>query len=167
VENFQIRLATNADCEAIRAVVFSILREYGLTPDPTGVDADLADIESSYLRCGGSFHVLVDPAGQVVGTVGLYPLDAGRCELRKMYLKTECRGRGFGKRLLCDAITCARELGFTRIELGTNSVLQAASRLYESFGFRSCEPDHISTRVDRAYYLDLAEYDSESEGSSP
>ena len=47
------------------------------TPDPGGTDADLADVEASYLRAGGSFDVLTDPAGAVVGTVGLFPLGDG------------------------------------------------------------------------------------------
>jgi dihydrofolate reductase/GNAT superfamily N-acetyltransferase len=155
-DGFRLRPATNADGEAIRAVVFGVLREFGLTPDPAGTDADLFDIESSYLKPGGSFDVLVDPTDQVVGTVGLVPLGAGRCELRKFYLSGGLRGRGLGKRLLRHAIESARARGVTRIELETLSLLTAAARLYESFGFRSCEPHHVSVRTDRAYVLDLA-----------
>jgi len=153
---FQLRPATNADAGAIQRVVFGVLREFGLPPDPDGVDADLADPESSYLREGGSFDVMTDSAGKVVGTIGLFPLGSGRCELRKMYLLARCRGRGLGKRLLRHALGRARELGFTRIELETSSVLATAAHLYESFGFRPCEPRHVNARVDRAYSLDLA-----------
>jgi putative acetyltransferase len=154
MDDFRLRPATSADGEAIRRVVFGVLREYGLAPDPEGTDADLADIGASYLR-GGAFEVLVDSAERVVGTIGLAPLASQRCELRKFYLIAPLRGRGLGKRLLRHAINRARELGFTRIELETLSVLTTAARLYESFGFVPCEPHHVSTRTDRAYYLDL------------
>jgi dihydrofolate reductase/GNAT superfamily N-acetyltransferase len=154
---FQLRAATNADGDAIRRVVFGVLREYGLTPDPAGTDADLADVEASYLRSGGAFDVLVDADGQVIGTVGVYPLDQYRCELRELYLLAMCRGRGLGKQLLGRALARARERGFKRIELDTLSILTTAARLYESFGFVSCEPHHVSTRADRAYFLDLGE----------
>src|SRR5690242_4452254 len=116
-EPFQIRPATNADAEAVRRLVFSILCDYGLTPDPASTDADLADLEAAYFARGGAFDVLVDRAGQVIGSAGISPIDGRRCELRKMYLAAECRGKGLGKRLLKHAVGRARELGFQRVEL--------------------------------------------------
>ena len=152
---FRLRAAANEDGEGIRRMVFAVLREFGLAPDPGAIDADLADIDGLYLRRGGAFDVLIDAAGEIVGTVGLFPLGGGRCELRKMYLAAGCRGQGLGKRLLEHALGRARELGFQRVELETADTLSAAGRLYESFGFRVFVPDHMSARCDRAYYLDL------------
>jgi putative acetyltransferase len=150
-----MRSATNADGEAIRALVATVLREFGLEPDPAGTDADLADIEAYYLRAGGSFDVLLNESGAIVGTVGLFTLGDGCCELRKMYLADDCRGRGLGKRLLECALDRARQLGFKRVELKSASVLVAAGKLYESFGFRPLPLDHPTARYDRALYLDL------------
>jgi len=152
----ELRRATGSDGEAVRRLVFAVLREHGLTPDPAETDADLCDLESAY--AGGSFDVLIDASGIVVGTVGLFRLDAQRCELRKMYLAPTYRGQGLGKRLLAHALERAQQLGFRRVELETTSVLAAAIRLYESFGFRPFIPDHMSAnpdRADRAYFLDL------------
>jgi len=160
-----IRPATNTDAEAVRSFVFVVLREYGLQPDPAGTDADLFDIEVSYLRPGGAFELLVDATGVVVGTVGLMPIGEDRCELRKMYLDKAYRGRGLGKRLLRHALDRARQLRFRRMELETISVLQAAIGLYESFGFRPFTPDHVSAgpeRADRAYFLELSGPSEES-----
>jgi putative acetyltransferase len=160
---FEVRPATNAEAEAVRGLVFAALREHGLTPDPGATDADLYELESAYVCAGGSFDVLVDRRGVVVGTVGLFPLGAGRCELRKMYLAPALRGRGLGKRLLQHALERARQLGFRRVELETASVLKAAIRLYESFGFRPFVPAHRSAgpgRADRAYFLELGSQDS-------
>lgn len=155
---FEFRPAANADGEAVRGLVFAVLREHGLTPEPDDVDADLFDIESRYHRAGGAFEVLTDAAGVVVGTVGFVPTGDGRCELRKMYLAAAHRGRGLGKRLLRHALERARQLGFRRVELETASVLRTAIALYESFGFRPFVPNHMSvgpSRADRAYFLEL------------
>jgi putative acetyltransferase len=149
------RPATNADSQAVCNLVASVLREFGLAWDPNGTDADLADVECSYLRAGGSFDLLVDRFGQVVGTVGLFPLADGRAELRKMYLAPSLRGRGLGKLLLQTALDRARQLGFRRVELKTQSSLVGAARLYEAFGFAPAGIEEISERVDRAYHLDL------------
>jgi putative acetyltransferase len=154
---FPLRPATNEDRAAICRVVSSVLREFGFIEDAAATDADLGNIQASYLCAGGSFDVLLGQTGEVVGTVGLFPLGGGRCELRKLYLTAECRGRGLGKRLLQQALARARQLGFRRVELETASSLVVAARLYEAFGFRPFAPDHMSARCDKAYYLEFVD----------
>ena len=132
-----------------------MLGEYGLKPDPGATDADLDDIERSYLARGGLFRILEDRDGSVVGAYGLYPMENRTCELRKMYLRGEFRGRGLGRRLLDDALAEARRLGFARVVLETASVLKEAIALYERYGFAPYQPDHLSSRCDQAYLLEL------------
>jgi predicted N-acetyltransferase YhbS len=146
-----IRPATNADEAAITALVFEVLREYGLEPDPGATDADLKDIEGSYAERGGCFDVLLDGEGRIVGSVGLYPLVDGRCELRKMYLHRRERGKGVGKLLLEHALTRAVDLGFTEVVLETASALIEATRLYRDHGFVPYDAPHLSARCDQAY----------------
>lgn len=139
----------------MRNLVFTVLGEYGLKPDPGCTDADLDDIEQSYLARGGVFYVLEEENGSLIGSYGLYPMEPGVCELRKMYLHRACRGRGLGRRLLEDALIQARQSGFRRITLETASVLKEAIRLYERYGFRPFQAGHLSRRCDQAYALDL------------
>ena len=151
-----LRPATNRDRQAIEALVFGVLAEYGLKPDPGATDADLQDIEVSYIARGGMFDVLADDAGQVVGSVGLMPISPSVCELRKMYLAPPVRSHGFGRRLLEHALRRARELGFDRVVLETACVLRKVIALYERYGFRRYTPEHLAARCDAAYLLDLS-----------
>ncbi len=153
-EDLIFRSAVNADRDAVRELIFGVLREYGLVPDPEGIDSDLDDIEASYISSGGLFNVLEDGTGNVVGTVGLFPVDEKTVELRKMYLDQRMRGRGLGKATLQRAVGRAAELGFEQIILETASVLKEAIGLYSSFGFKECEGAHAD-RCDRAFYLEL------------
>jgi putative acetyltransferase len=156
VPTVRIRRATNRDALAVRELVARVLGEYGLSLDGAGVDADLDDIERNYHARGGSFEALLDDADRVVGTVGLYPLDRRRVELRKMYFDASLRGRGVGKALLARTLVRARALGFARVELETASRLVEAMALYERFGFvRQVDGVHAA-RCDRAYALELA-----------
>jgi putative acetyltransferase len=161
MKNNQIsfRDATNEDCDAVKALVFKVLAEYNLVPEPLGTDSDLNDLETSYSSKGGIFEVLVDETGEIFGTVGLFPIDKKAIELRKMYFKRELRGKGFGKLTLKRMILIAKELGFSEIYLETASVLKEAVSLYESFGFKpTCEGMHTE-RCDRAYVLGLSTAD--------
>ena len=150
-----MRAANNKDCGRIASLVFGVLREYGLKPDPASTDADIEDIESSYFGRGGTFLVLEAEDGEIVGAYGLYPLDEHTCELRKMYLDKAYRGQGLGRFLLDDALSQARRLGFRRMTLETASVLKEAIALYKSYGFAEYTPEHLSSRCDQAYLREL------------
>lgn len=148
-----IRAATREDQDAVRALIFAILNEYELEPDPKSIDRDLDDIEGFY--ADGVFDVLVAEDGDIMGTVGLKPTRVGVCELRKMYLKSSYRGRGHGGRLLKHAIASAKGLGMIRIELETARVLEEAIGLYEKFGFAEIEHGNFEKRCDHALALDI------------
>lgn len=150
-----VRPATNADSENIKNLVFGVLNEFGLTPEPDGTDADLNDIETNYFQSGGLFEILEDTDGKLLGTVGLFPLDDETVELRKMYFDKSLRGRGFGKKTLERMIEKSREMKFKRIYLETANVLKQAVGLYEKYGFEPTTKGIHSKRCDAAYFLDL------------
>lgn len=151
----RLRPANNSDCEDIANLVDGVLREYDLKPDPACTDADIKDIESSYFGRGGTFIVLEAEDGSIIGAYGLYPGEEHTCELRKMYLHKAHRGKELGKFLLEDALSKARQLGFERMVLETASVLKEAIALYKSYGFVEYDPQHMSSRCDQAYLLEL------------
>jgi GNAT superfamily N-acetyltransferase len=150
-----IRPATNADAPAVREMIFSILREFDLQPDPEKTDADLNDLESTYIKPGGRFDVMVDDIGRIIGSVGLLRIDSRTVELRKMYLLGTARGKGLGRRLLAHAIDESRLLGFARITLETQSRLTTAIEMYTRAGFRPTRDAIHTKRCDQAYELCL------------
>lgn len=149
-----VRSATNKDCEAVQKLVFGILHEYGLEPEIEGIDKDLTDIESHYINRGGVFELLENSQGSLFGTVGLYPVDQDRIELRKMYFLPEIRGMGLGKVTLRRMIETAKEKGYSQIVLETVGVLKEAVGLYKKFGFIESEGKH-APRCDKSFYLEL------------
>lgn len=151
----RLRRANNADCPKITDLVFNVLQEYNLKPDPDSTDFDLKDVERSYFERGGAFYVLEEKAGSIIGAYGLYPTDEAVCELRKMYVHRSFRGRGLGKLLLDDALAEARRMGFRKVTLETASALKEAISLYKSYGFAEYRPEHLSSRCDQAFVLEL------------
>jgi len=148
----RLRPATNADGDTVRALVFEVLREYGLPPDPEGTDADLSEIEQHYRN--GWFSVL-EVDGQIIGSVGLLPQGETVMELCKMYLHRDWRGRGLGRLLMEQALDEARKRGTRRVVLGTARVLGEAVALYEQSGFQPSQEKHTAPRVDQTWELDL------------
>lgn len=150
-----IRDARPGDESAIQDVVFAVLREYGLNPDPDGTDADLRDLQSFYINRAGTFRIVTDGAGIIVGCGGLLPAGTGDVELRKMYLLPQARGQGLGRRLLEDLIATARAQGHARVVLDTASVLKQAIGLYRKYGFQPFENPERVRRCDQSFVLEL------------
>jgi putative acetyltransferase len=151
----KIREATAADGDAIRAIVRETLAEFGFPVESDGIDSDLDDVPLGYQKIGGSFRVVVDDDGNVVGCGGIYPMAPKAVELRKMYFRPSIRGKGMGRRLLDDLIAEARRRNFDRIELETASNLETAIALYQRAGFVETEGPKHSCRCDRTFALEL------------
>ena len=149
-----IRPATNSDSERAKYVVFSVLKEYGLQPDSSGIDQDIDLIEETYF-CDDGFFGVVEVDGSIVATFGLQKVNTTTCELRKMYLLSCQRGRGLGKKIIEFALAKAKELGYSHVILETASPLKEAINLYKKYGFKHYTPEHLSWRCDQAFEIYL------------
>jgi putative acetyltransferase len=150
----KLRAAEDKDSEEIKAVVFDVLKEYGLAPDPGETDKDIDSIEQYYHNNHGFFGV-IESEGIIVATVGIYKIDDCTCELRKMYTRPNQRGKGLGKYLIEFSINKAKKLGYKRIILETATPLTEAISLYRKYGFKEYAPNHMSPRCDQAFELCL------------
>jgi DNA-binding MarR family transcriptional regulator/GNAT superfamily N-acetyltransferase len=76
--------------------------------------------------------------GRHVGHIFLvqHPEERATAKLRLLYVDPAARGRGLGQRLVAECIQFAREAGYRKITLWTQSILAAAHRIYQSAGLR-------------------------------
>jgi len=77
-----------------------------------------------------------DPrSGQILGAVFVVRQDEHTAKLRMLYVEAQARGHGLGARLVDECLQFARQAGYQRMVLWTNSVLTSARRVYERAGF--------------------------------
>lgn len=119
--------------QSFEAVVARIVAEYAERHDPRRENAWIAEIR-----------------GEPVGCVFCVRKDDETAQLRILLVEPSARGVGVGAALVDECITFARKVGYRRIVLWTNSVLEAARRIYERAGFKLVEE-----KAHRSYGKDL------------
>lgn len=83
---------------------------------------------------GGGFVVLSE-GGRAVAGGGVKRLDDDACEIKRMYVARDARGRGVGRALLAALEDLARDLGYAVARLDTGAEQPGARRMYERAGY--------------------------------
>ncbi|MDM0048018.1 bifunctional helix-turn-helix transcriptional regulator/GNAT family N-acetyltransferase [Variovorax sp. J22R115] len=111
-------------------------REYGWNSD---FEALVADIASQFLRKfqpGWERCWIAELDGERVGAVFVVRKSPTTAQLRMLILSPKARGLGLGARLTDECIAFARNKGYKKMVLWTNSCLTAARGIYAARGFR-------------------------------
>jgi len=151
-KEFSYRAGTNEDSEEIIKLVHEVLQEYGLIPEPEGVDQDLAAVEDSYKN--GYFGVIENAEG-IVATYGLTPLNGEAVEIRKMYALPQVRGKGLGSWMVNHLLEIAKHNGYKIVELETASSLIEAIGLYQKIGFVEKNFENKTPRCDKSFHINI------------
>ncbi len=154
--DYQVRRAAPADHDGVTRELAAYLAFLGEELDPSGLDHDVANWRGEYDGVAGVMLVVVDPAGQVVGTAAVRRLAPGVAELKRMWLRPACRGRGLARRLMDCCLEEARALGGRVLRLDSERRLEAAVRLYRSYGFEEIADYNRNPRADVWMELRLA-----------
>ena len=125
-------------------------REYGFDSAFEGLVAEiaakfLASFDASRERCW-----IADIDGTQVGSIFLVRHTDDVAKLRLLLVEPAGRGQGLGQRLVGECVAFARQCGYRRITLWTQSMLVAARKIYQGAGFKL-----VATEPHRSFGQDL------------
>lgn len=133
-----IREITSDDNLEVAQVIRKVLLEMGVPKVGTAyADKALDDMYKTYNIPKATYFVVED-SGKIIGCAGIAQLDnyeGNVCELQKMYLLEEARGRGLGSKMIIVCLEKAKSYGFEQCYLETMPYMEAAQKLYKKNGF--------------------------------
>lgn len=120
-----------------------------------GFDGELASLPGKYAPPQGALLTARDEASAALGCVAMRPLEAGICEMKRLYVAPAGRGIGLGKRLARAIIEAARAAGHHEMRLDTLATMHEAQALYRALGFTEIAA-YYETPIENTVFMSLA-----------
>jgi len=150
-----VEAATSADFAIGRAMFEEYARSISVDLCFQDFSAELDRLSVMYAPPAGAL-LLARTAGEAAGCVGLRKLRDDICEMKRLYVRPEFRGRRVGRRMAEDIARRGRELGYRTLVLDTLGTMEAAQGLYLSMGFKPAMSYYVNPLPNVKYFaLDL------------
>lgn len=116
-------------------------------------DEELEHLESKYGAPSGRLY-LAYCGGELAGCIGLRKIDELNCEMKRLYVRPQFRGRHIGDCLVKRIIEDAKSIGYSHMLLDTLPFLQGALHMYKKYGFYEI-PSYNDSPMDASIYMKL------------
>jgi putative acetyltransferase len=139
---------------AVRELFLEYAQSLGFSLCFQSFDAELAGLPGDYAPPHGRL-LLAQYEDLIAGCVALHKLEPGICEMKRLYLRPQFRGKGLGRALADQIIAEARQIGYERIRLDTvEPVMKDAVAMYRRIGFQEIAPYRVNP-IAGALYMEL------------
>jgi putative acetyltransferase len=106
-------------------------------------EKELEDLGALYGEANRGAMFVAHIGNEYAGCVALKDLGDNRCEMKRLYVRPQFRGKDIGRKLADAIVMKAKELGYAYMYLDTHREAQKqAIEMYKRMGFVECEDYH-------------------------
>jgi ribosomal protein S18 acetylase RimI-like enzyme len=155
VKDFDFRQAESpTQLAEIRELFLEYAESLGFSLCFQSFDQELASLPGDYAPPDGRI-ILATAADEPAACVALHKIDADTCEMKRLYVRPQFRGKGLGRVLAEKIITEARQIDYKKLRLDTvEPVMTTAVAMYRTLGFREIPP-YRENPIAGALYMEL------------
>ena len=114
---------------------------------------EMEHLENKYgLPDGRLYLVYCDE--ELAGCIGLRKIDSQNCEMKRLYVRPQFRGRKIGNLLVEKIIDDAKKIGYSHMLLDTLPFLRSAIHMYKKYGFYEIS-SYNDSPMDTSIYMKL------------
>lgn len=143
---------SSKDLEDVKELFLRYEKSTGVSLCFQGFQEELDHLPGKYGEPEGVL-LLLKIGGKAAGCCALKPLEEKICELKRLFVLEEHRGRGLSRILMERILNEARRRGYEKIRLDTLAVMKPALGLYKSVGFEEISA-YIYNPLPGAHYFE-------------
>lgn len=131
--------ATPGELDLVRELFREYQQSIGTDLCFQNFESELATLPGAYAPPRGRLYLGLSD-GKSACCAGLRPCDDAAAEMKRLYVRADYRGLGYGWILAKAVIADAKSLGYGKLVLDTLPTMKAAQAMYETLGFRDIPP---------------------------
>jgi N-acetylglutamate synthase-like GNAT family acetyltransferase len=112
----------------------------------------LNNFPEKYKEPAGTF-IIAKENDKIVGCIGMKKLENKICEMKRLFVNDNYKGKGIGKKLVEIMIKEAKLIHYEKMRLDTLDTMEAALNIYYKNNFYKIEP-YYNNPADGVVYLE-------------
>lgn len=127
-----------------------------------GIDLQFQNYDEEFKTLPGEYDLprgrlyIAEYDGRLAGCIAMHPYGESVCEMKRLYVRPEFRGKGIASALIKKIISDAGDLHCKALILDTMPFLKSSIALYRRLGFYEIEPYRYNPMEGALYFrLDI------------
>jgi ribosomal protein S18 acetylase RimI-like enzyme len=146
------KLETDEEISSAKSLIIEYIQWLNQDLCFQNIDDELDNFPEKYKEPEGAF-IIAKVNSNIVGCVGIRKIENKICEMKRLFVNDNYKGKGIGKKLVEIIIEEAKMKNYEKIRLDTLSTMESALKIYYKNGFNKIEP-YYNNPGDNVVYLE-------------
>ena len=144
------KLETDEEINSAKELILEYIKWLNFDLCFQNIDDELENFPEKYKSPDGEF-IIAKENDSVIGCVALKKLENKTCEMKRLFVKEEYKGKGIGQKLVEIILKEAKTRNYEKMRLDTLDTMEAALNIYRNNGFYEIEPYYKNPHVGVVY----------------